>query len=117
MSETKTIKSEEEGKGWRNKDGNDGDCPNCDTWEKHWEKFSGKKFGEQRCSNKGCSSEAKHGSHVIHQSAGDQKEWIVPLCIGCNVTENLPNTPSERLCLKPGTILVNADPNICKPPK
>ena len=95
-------------KGWRNKVGNDGECPFCGAWSDHWKNFSGEEFDKQLCSREGCKKKAEVGAHVIRPRDGSY-EWIVPSCTEHNVTENLPNVSPESFILKEGTILVNAD--------
>lgn len=49
----------------------------CDSWIKHWEKFS--KQTADKCSVKGCSSAATDGAHV-QKSGGTNSWYIVPFC-------------------------------------
>jgi len=100
---------------WKNKGGTcDRECT-CGTWKAHWEKlveeeFGEKKlFGEQPCSNEGCSNKAKgkkaeHGAHIFHSGNNEKKEWIAPLCSDCNHSSKI-----DPFDLRVGTILVRAN--------
>jgi hypothetical protein len=94
---------------WKNKEGTSGEeCPVCKYWNIHWEKFSGKKFDEQPCSNEGCldkteGRKAEHGAHVVNPDDNEKKVWIAPLCAKCNNSNN--TKPFDLRC---GTILVRA---------
>jgi hypothetical protein len=107
--------------GWKNKKNTGGRKCSCETWENHWNNFGDgeHKFEEQTCSNEQCPNKndkekykAKHGAHIFHSSVNDSKEWIVPFCVGCNVTDNLPETDDKLFDLKEGTILVNANKGV-----
>ncbi|QXO64950.1 hypothetical protein [Morganella morganii] len=50
----------------------------CDSWIKHWEKFSSKKA--DKCCVKGCSSAAVDGAHVHKSGSTDGCWYIVPFC-------------------------------------
>ncbi|MGJ3350981.1 hypothetical protein AAZR23_16025 [Morganella sp. Je.2.23] len=50
----------------------------CDSWIKHWEEFS--KQTADKCSVKGCSSDAEVGAHVQKSGSTDECWYIVPFC-------------------------------------
>lgn len=69
-------------KGWRNKGGTGERSCECGSWANHWLKFSGKPW-PTLCSVANCISMATLGAHVTN-AAFDQREYIVPMCAGCN---------------------------------
>ena len=74
----------------------------CGSWIKHWENFSGIKV--RTCRRKGCSGNDLDGAHVKLWNGDNNKEYIVPLCCGCNQI-----AVGEKIELKEGTLLVRAN--------
>lgn len=58
----------------------------CDSWLKHWEKFSNNTAF--LCSVVGCLSHAKVGGHVIKVSGADSAWYIIPMCESHNQDNN-----------------------------
>lgn len=72
----------------KNLNGTDGNTPGSKgyaTWKEFWEGETGKKFSTCSCS--GCNASAKVGAHVQKYNVADNKWYIVPLCISCNVSK------------------------------
>ncbi len=53
----------------------------CGTWKQHWINFSGKEW-PAKCTVKGCDHKATLGAHITKK--GENKEYIIPACEGCN---------------------------------
>lgn len=85
---------------WKNKNGTSNrSCPDG-NWKAYWENHSGKSW-PSKCSRCGCNHAAEVGAH-LYRANESKKEYIVPLCSGCN---HLIGTFSLRL----GTICVPAN--------
>ena len=65
-------------------------CSVCGPWIEHWYSLKGISFvdrlsGDTCCAR--CGGEAEVGGHVIKSDSQDKKEYIIPLCNGCNVKD------------------------------
>lgn len=67
----------------KNKKGTADKTPPTDasSWLDFWEKKKGKKANI--CEVKGCMEDPEVGGHVIKSGEGS-KEYILPMCYGCN---------------------------------
>jgi hypothetical protein len=69
----------------KNIKGTSGENCACDSWLKHWEKFSGQTT--TWCQANGCAKTDVVGAHVQRVDIYDSKEYIYPLCNSCNQKE------------------------------
>ncbi|QDX30965.1 hypothetical protein [Dickeya poaceiphila] len=81
--------------------------PNCKTWIKHWENYSGKKANS--CSIKGCKeTDDLVGAHVLRPYAKNEDykkhPYIIPMCDTHNGKSH-----EEEQTTKPNTTFVWAN--------
>ena len=57
----------------------------CNSWLKHWEKFSGEIANF--CCVVTCIKKAEAGAHVINVNSTDTKTFIAPFCIKHNQSD------------------------------
>ena len=87
----------------KNINGTSSNTCHCDSWLKHWEKFSGETAG--LCVEKSCTEHATVGAHVQKSTPLDQSWYIIPLCKGHN------NRKGEEIELYGSPVLVSANVN------
>jgi hypothetical protein len=80
----------------------------CGSWIQHW--FNASHVKPTRCSSLGCFVRDVEGAHVRRYGSLDLTHYIVPLCHGCNVSD-------QKITLRDDAILVPArELDTCKRP-
>jgi hypothetical protein len=85
--------------GWANKENSEDKTCACLTWQKHWVKYSQKKWPEQ-CSVAGCTNKASVAAHIHHPQVAGEK--VIPMCIKCTIKPT-------SFSIKGGIALVSAN--------
>lgn len=92
--------------GWKNEYGTSDLIPSTgNSWKDYWKAYTGG-YWPKKCSVFCCDEEAEVGAHVINPAVS-RRDFIVPMCRGCNAKYD--EYDPESMILEDGTILVDAN--------